>query len=78
MTTRKWECMCGDFEAQVEGEPVLAVWCHCLLCRKQCGAPMQLGVWAPDNFKINKGGDNLITYTSNGTIFRNSCPKCGR
>ena len=79
MTSRTWGCMCGSFEAQVEGDPALAVWCHCLTCRKQTGAAMQLGVWPPDKFKVNKGEDRLIKYSSTeGKVFRNSCSKCAR
>lgn len=38
---------------------------------------MQLGVWSPDHFKVLKGDDELIKYSSSGTVFRNSCSKCG-
>lgn len=77
MTTRTWSCMCGNFEGEVTGDPKLAVWCHCALCRKQTGAAMQLGVW--DDLKVKKGGDDLIQFEANpnaGTV-RNSCTKCG-
>ena len=57
-TVRKYQCMCGAFEAQVTGEPVLAVWCHCETCRRQTGAAMQLGVF--QNFEVIKGDDQLI------------------
>uniref|UniRef100_A0A7S2YTI8 CENP-V/GFA domain-containing protein n=1 Tax=Entomoneis paludosa TaxID=265537 RepID=A0A7S2YTI8_9STRA len=77
MTTRTYTCMCGDFEGQVTGEPPLSCWCHCKTCRQQTGAPMQLGVWTPDNFKAIKGDDKLIKYNSAPTIYRNSCGKCG-
>mmetsp|Transcript_12620 Transcript_12620/g.18894 ORF Transcript_12620/g.18894 Transcript_12620/m.18894 type:complete len:129 (+) Transcript_12620:77-463(+) len=75
-TVRKYQCMCGSFEAQVTGEPVLACWCHCETCRKQTGAAMQLGVF--QNFEVLKGDDQLIKYAStSGTVFRNSCQNCG-
>ena len=78
-TIRKWSCMCGEFEAQVEGDAALAVWCHCGMCRKQTGAAMQLGVWTPDHFKVLKGDEGLIKFSSTeGKVFRNSCSKCGR
>uniref|UniRef100_A0A7S3P825 CENP-V/GFA domain-containing protein n=1 Tax=Amphora coffeiformis TaxID=265554 RepID=A0A7S3P825_9STRA len=78
MTTRKYGCMCGAFEAEVTGDPALACWCHCQMCRKQTGAAMQLGVWTPDNFKVLKGDEKLIKYSSTeGKVYRNSCSTCG-
>ncbi|KAK1743334.1 hypothetical protein QTG54_005955 [Skeletonema marinoi] len=74
-TVRKYQCMCGSFEAQVTGEPVLACWCHCKTCRKQTGAAMQLGVF--QNFEVLKGDDQLIKYASTSGAFRNSCQNCG-
>jgi hypothetical protein len=75
MTTRNWTCMCGAFEGQVTGDPALAVYCHCGMCRKQTGAAMQLGVW--DDLKVLKGEDNLIKYEGAPGVFRNSCKTCG-
>lgn len=77
MTTRTWSCMCGNFEGEVTGEPALACWCHCGMCRKQTGAAMQLGVF--EDIKVLKGDDSLIKYehTPGSGVFRNSCPKCG-
>jgi hypothetical protein len=72
--------MCGTFEGQVEGDAVLACWCHCGLRRQQTGAAMQLGVWPADKFKVLSGYDALVKYRSSGEskVFRNSCTKCGR
>ncbi|KAL3904366.1 MAG: hypothetical protein SGARI_004952 [Bacillariaceae sp.] len=69
--------MCGDFEGKVTGDPALAVWCHCGLCRQQCGSAMQLGVF--EKLEVLKGDDKLIAYEAqpgSGTI-RKSCSKCG-
>lgn len=77
MSERTWSCMCGNFEGKVTDEPVLAVWCHCGLCRKQTGAAMQLGIF--EKFEVVKGDDQLIKFEAvegSGT-FRNSCNKCG-
>lgn len=69
--------MCGNFEGQVTGDPVLACWCHCTSCRKQTGAAMQLGVW-PD-IQILNGKDDLIQFELNAGsgVVRHSCTKCG-
>jgi hypothetical protein len=75
MATRTWSCMCGNFEGKVTGDPALAVWCHCLICRKQTGAAMQLGIF--DNFEVVKGDDTLIKYEATSGVSRNSCSKCG-
>ena len=77
MTTRTWQCMCGKFQGQVTGDPALAVWCHCGLCRKQVGCAMQLGVFPELN--VIKGDDNLIVYKVNPETetVRKSCKTCG-
>ena len=79
MATYNWSCMCGNFEGEVKGDPALAVWCHCELCRKQTGAAMQLGVFP--ELKVVKGGgdDNLIAYkaSADSETTRYSCKKCG-
>jgi hypothetical protein len=75
MTTRNWTCMCGAFEGQVTGDPILACWCHCNMCRKQAGSAMQLGVW--NDITVLKGQDNLIKYSGSPEVYRNSCKTCG-
>jgi hypothetical protein len=69
--------MCGNFEGKVTGDPALACWCHCGLCRKQTGAAMQLGVF--EKMEVLKGGDDLIKFEATEGLgtFRNSCNKCG-
>lgn len=67
--------MCGDFEGQVKGDPALACWCHCSMCRKQTGAAMQLGIF--EDFSVVKGDDKLIKYEASPNVFRNTCSKCG-
>ena len=57
------------------GEPALACWCHCEMCRKETGAAMQLGVW--DDLQVLKGEDNLIKYSGSPEVYRNSCKTCG-
>jgi hypothetical protein len=75
MATRNYTCMCGAFEGQVTGDPALACWCHCSMCRKQTGAAMQLGVW--DDIQVLKGEDNLNKYEGMPGVFRNTCKTCG-
>eukprot|EP00187_Rhodella_violacea_P009923 CAMPEP_0174888662 /NCGR_PEP_ID=MMETSP0167-20121228/3947_1 /TAXON_ID=38298 /ORGANISM="Rhodella maculata, Strain CCMP736" /LENGTH=128 /DNA_ID=CAMNT_0016125761 /DNA_START=41 /DNA_END=427 /DNA_ORIENTATION=- len=77
MSTTSYSCMCGSFSATLTGDPALACWCHCLMCRKQTGAAMQLGVWTPASFAVSQGDDGLIKYGSSGGVFRNSCGTCG-
>jgi hypothetical protein len=77
MTERTYSCMCGEFEGKVTGEPALAVWCHCGLCRKHTGAAMQLAIY--DSFEVIKGDEGLIAYehTPGGGTIRKACSKCG-
>ena len=74
-TRRTWKCMCGSFEGQVTGDAALACWCYCGMCRKQTGAPMQLGVFP--ELEVLQGEDVLLKYEGSGGVFRNSCSKCG-
>jgi len=69
--------MCGAFNGEVKGDPALAVWCHCGLCRKQTGAAMQLGIFPELN--VLKGADNLIAFKANpeSATTRFSCKTCG-
>jgi hypothetical protein len=59
------------------GEPALAAWCHCSMCRKNTGAAMQLGGWGGDNFVVLSGDDSLINYKSSASVTRHSCKNCG-
>jgi hypothetical protein len=29
--------MCGNFEGKISGDPAIACWCHCTMCRQQTG-----------------------------------------
>ena len=69
--------MCGTFEGKVTGDPALACWCHCGLCRKQVGSAMQLGVF--EKLEVVKGDDQLIKFEAveGSKVFRNTCKICG-
>lgn len=77
MTTHTWQCMCGSFKGELTGDAKIAVFCHCLQCRRYASTAMQLGIWAPEHFSVVAGADNLIDYESSENVHRMTCKTCG-
>ena len=85
--TTKYEgsCFCGSVHFTVEGEPELMAYCHCDSCRHWSAGPVNaLTLWAPDNFNVTQGADNLDAFdktaaTTNevGMSNRKWCKTCG-
>ena len=40
-------CLCGAVRYQAEADPMRAVICHCVICRRVSGAPMMCFVHFP-------------------------------
>ena len=77
MATRTWQCMCGDFKAEVTGEPSFACYCHCEMCRRHTGNCLYAGIWSSENFKIVQGEEGLGKFSKVEDITRYFCSKCG-
>lgn len=81
----KGRCFCGAVQFTVTNEPELAAYCHCDSCRHWSAGPVNaLTLWAPDNFKVTQGADNIGAYdktaaTTNeaGMSNRKWCKTCG-
>jgi hypothetical protein len=75
-----WQCLCGKFQAQATGKPLMAATCYCKMCRTFGGGPFALGVWDNKKITVTKGGqkDDLIKYLADeGKNYRYSCKTCG-
>jgi hypothetical protein len=69
-------CECGALRYRVTGEAVDSGYCHCRICQRTSGAPVQAfaGVHA-DQFAYIKGTPKI--YFSSEHAQREFCPHCG-
>lgn len=67
-------CRCGLISAEIAGEPLLRLYCHCRDCRKQTGAPMMAFVVFRDSDVTWFGAPK--TFRSGG-VERSFCEHCG-
>merc|ERR1712159_734037 len=76
-TTAKGDltCYCGAVKIEVEGDPAVAVACHCDDCRRWSGGPYQAAKLYPAD-KVKISGE-LLTKGVSGSSHRHSCKKCG-
>mmetsp|Transcript_22509 Transcript_22509/g.31505 ORF Transcript_22509/g.31505 Transcript_22509/m.31505 type:complete len:144 (+) Transcript_22509:193-624(+) len=72
-----FQCLCKSVTYEISGPPAMAVNCHCESCRVFGGAPACVGCWKPEQFKLTKGKDCVLSYESAPKKFRDSCKKCG-
>lgn len=79
MTTRRAECSCGQFAAEVEGEPVRISMCHCRACQRRTGSPFGAQAWFPDEKVSTEGraSEFVRTADSGSRITFLFCPSCG-
>ena len=70
MTELSGECLCGQVQVSVRGEPLRIGICHCTDCRRESGSAFTYyAVWPVDRFA--HVGD---TSAHRGQHF---CPRCG-
>jgi hypothetical protein len=71
-------CFCGAVAVEVSGEPEGMGYCHCASCRSWSGGPVNaFSLWKPENVKVTKGADHVLTYNKTEVSFRKSCDQCG-
>ncbi|HNP35871.1 MAG TPA: GFA family protein [Woeseiaceae bacterium] len=71
-------CFCGAVEVEATGAPFAMGYCHCKDCRAWSAGPVNaFTLWQPDDVKVTKGADKLVSYSSNGSTFRKFCGDCG-
>lgn len=77
-------CHCGAVRYEVSGEPLDAKYCHCAMCRRLHGAPMQwAAIFRKGDVRIVAGAQHLRFF--NGALNRPerilpckvSCALCG-
>ena len=52
MTVLSGECLCGQVQISVRGEPLRVGICHCTDCRKESGSAFTFyGIWPADQFQ---------------------------
>ena len=69
-------CLCGQFRYRVTAAPLDGSYCHCRMCQKSSGAPLQASAEFPvAAFEVTKG--QLKAYRSSAWAFRRFCPDCG-
>ena len=70
MTMLSGNCLCGQVQVSVRGEPTRVGICHCTDCRQESGSAFTFyGIWPADRFE----------HTGETSAFqgRRFCPRCG-
>ena len=69
-------CLCGAVRYRVTKAPLDSGYCHCQMCQKTSGAPLQASAEFPaDGFLITRGEPKA--YRSSPGAVRHFCPDCG-
>ena len=69
-------CLCGQFRYRVTAAPLDGSYCHCRMCQRSSGAPLQASAEFPlEAFEVTKG--HLKAYRSSAWALRRFCPDCG-
>ena len=69
-------CLCGAVRYRAEADPMRAVICHCVTCRRVSGAPMMCFVHFPAE-AFRWLGSPPKRYRSSASAERGFCPLCG-
>ena len=69
-------CLCGAVRYRVTRAPLDSDYCHCRMCQKSSGAPVQVSAQIPaDGFSFIQGEPKA--YRSSARASREFCPTCG-
>ncbi len=69
-------CLCGAVRYRVTKAPLDSGYCHCRMCQKSSGAPLQASAEFPaDAFAFIRG--EAKAYRSSPGALRHFCPTCG-
>jgi len=69
-------CLCGRLRYRVSLAPIDSGYCHCRMCQKSSGAPLQATAEIPiAGFAFIKG--KAKAYRSSPQAVRHFCPDCG-
>jgi hypothetical protein len=69
-------CLCGAVRYRVTTPPLDSGYCHCRMCQKSSGAPLQVSAEFPaEAFTVIQGEPKA--YRSSAEAVRHFCPDCG-
>ena len=72
------QCMCGNVEVEITGEPAVMAYCHCSSCRGWLGAPIHAAaLWPTPKVNVTKGADKLGEFKKTEASHRQFCTQCG-
>ena len=69
-------CLCGAVRYRITLPPIGTGYCHCRMCQRSSGGPVQASAEIPvEGFTLIKG--ELKAYRSSAAAVRQFCPHCG-
>ncbi|MCY4031959.1 MAG: GFA family protein [Hyphomicrobiales bacterium] len=73
---KEGRCLCGAVRYKIDAAPEVVAHCHCGVCRRSAGAPVQTWLVLPrSNFHVTKG--KMKIYNSSPKGERMFCGDCG-
>ncbi len=69
-------CLCGAVRYRVTKAPLDSGYCHCRMCQKTSGAPLQASAEFPADGVLVTRGEPKAYRSSPGAV-RHFCPDCG-
>lgn len=71
-------CQCGVVRYTIQAPAIELYHCHCSICRRSHGTIFATYATVPrDKLVIERGADNLATYSSSAVVQRHFCRTCG-
>ena len=81
MDSQTGACLCGKVNCQFSDEPIAAVHCHCIDCRKVTGSGFATVFGLPDEAVTIAGEQHIKSFTlqadSEREVTRLFCVECG-
>ena len=74
----KGSCACGRVTFNVDGEPIIQLYCHCRSCQLAHAAPLIAGAIFPARSVTYQGEARMVTVTGHADAARRlTCTNCG-
>ena len=80
MSITKGQCLCGQIEIEMDGEPKMQGNCHCTDCKQATGSTYASLVFFPsESVKVTSGELKEFQHTadSGSKMTKMFCPNCG-
>jgi hypothetical protein len=77
--TRMARCSCGSLRAEVSGDPIYVIACHCDECQRRTGSVVGVGAYYKrEQVQINGPNKAFVRAgPENRTVTNHFCPECG-